>query len=76
VYSSITSERLPGYDIRIRPHAFHEPGGVKSVFYHEVAHTVDNYFYAAEHRVDRLAAWIAYKVYGHNQDIVLPFIDE
>ena len=74
--SETTGLLLDSYQrtIYIRPHAFREPGGVKSVFLHELAHNrlpVD----AAESMVDRVAVELAQRFFGHSDDIFLPFVD-
>ena len=58
--------------IRINPHAFREPGGLKSVFMHELAHPhlrAD----ACEALVDHMAVQLAKEIFGHADDIILPF---
>jgi len=53
----------------------HEPGGVKSVFMHEMAHhhlpTT-----ASESEVDAMAVQLAEEIFGHSDDIILPFVDD
>lgn len=61
-------------EIIIRQHAFYEPGGVKSVFLHEVGHSMLP-VWTTEHAVDDEAVRIAEEVFGHSDDIVLPFVD-
>ena len=61
-------------EIIIRRHAFYEPGGLKSVFLHEVGHS-ELPIWATEFMVDQRAATIAERVFGHSDDIILPFID-
>ena len=60
--------------IRIRPHAFREPGGLKSVFMHEMAHPYLP-LNAAESAVDRMAVGLAEDIFGHADDIILPFVN-
>ena len=61
-------------EIIIRQHAFYEPGGLKSVFLHEVGHSRLP-IWATEYNVDVEAVRIAEEVFGHSDDIVLPFVD-
>ncbi len=78
--SSYTYEEphIPGVTpgiIRITPHAFKgEPGGLKSVFYHEFGHffTESN---AGEIAADMAAINYVKSLYGHTDDILLPLIE-
>ena len=61
--------------VEIRPHAFYEKGGVKSVFYHEVAHSKFPYWpKPSETDVDWKAVELVELIYGHSDDIILPFV--
>ena len=61
-------------EIIIRQHAFYEPGRLKSIFLHEVAHS-EVPMWATEFMVDQRAASIAERIFGHSDDIILPFTD-
>jgi len=60
-------------EIEIRQHAFYEPGGVKSVFMHEYAEQYRKGWWT-EYMVDLKAVELAEEIYGHSDDIILPFV--
>ena len=60
-----------GRNITIRPHAFYEPGGAKSVFFHEVAHALRSGL--TEFETDMAAVSLVQALWGTTEDIVLPF---
>jgi len=65
-----TSHPIHPGDILIKRHAFYEPGGVKSVFFHELGHAVLQG--GSEAAANSMARQLAREIYDTADDIFLP----